>query len=32
MVAFIGMQRFKWPMIPVIIASAAAGYVWKIVI
>ncbi len=30
--AFIGMQYRKWPMIPVIIASAAAGYVWKIVI
>ncbi len=27
-VAFIGMQRFKWGMVPVIIGSAAAGYVW----
>ena len=27
-VAFIGMQRFKWGMIPVIIGSAAAGYGW----
>lgn len=28
-VAFIGMQRYSWGMIPVIIGSAAAGYVWK---
>jgi chromate transporter len=28
-VAFIGMQRFKWGMVPVIIGSAAAGYLWK---
>lgn len=28
-VAFIGMLRFKWGMIPVIIGSAIAGYVWK---
>jgi chromate transporter len=27
---FIGMQRFKWDMVPVIIGSAVAGYVWKI--
>jgi chromate transporter len=26
-VAFIGMQRFKWGMVPVIIGSAAAGYI-----
>jgi len=32
MVAFLGMQRFKWGMIPVIIGSAAAGYIWNIVI
>jgi len=30
-VAFIGMQRFKWGMIPVIIGSAASGYIWKMV-
>jgi chromate transporter len=28
-VAFIGMQWFKWGMIPVIIGSAAAGYAWN---
>ncbi len=28
-VAFIGMQYRKWPMIPVIIGSALAGYIWK---
>ena len=27
-IAFVGMQRFKWGMIPVIIGSAAAGYGW----
>jgi len=27
--AFVGMQLLKWPMIPVIIGSAAAGFVWK---
>jgi chromate transporter len=27
--AFIGMQRFKWGMVPVILGSAAAGLVWK---
>ncbi|OGW39470.1 MAG: chromate transporter [Nitrospirae bacterium GWD2_57_9] len=32
LIAFIGMQYRKWPMIPVIIGSAAAGYFWKIVI
>lgn len=31
-VAFIGLTRFKWGMIPVIIGSATAGYVWKILI
>ncbi|MBI4825427.1 MAG: chromate efflux transporter [Nitrospirae bacterium] len=30
--AFIGMLRFKWGMIPVIICSAAAGFIWKIFI
>jgi len=30
--AFIGMQRFKWGMIPVIIGSALAGFVWKTVL
>ena len=28
-VAFVGMLRFKWGMIPVIIGSALAGYAWK---
>lgn len=27
--AFAGMQFFKWPIIPVIIGSAFAGFVWK---
>lgn len=31
-VAFIGMQRFKWGMVPVIIGSAAAGYLWTMFI
>jgi chromate transporter len=31
-IAFAGMYRFKWGMIPVIIVSAAAGYVWKMFI
>jgi chromate transport protein ChrA len=26
---YIGLQRFKWNMVPVIIGSAAAGYIWK---
>jgi chromate transporter len=30
-VAFIGMMRFKWGMIPVIVGSALAGYVWKLI-
>ncbi|NTV14559.1 MAG: MFS transporter [Desulfobulbaceae bacterium] len=29
LVAFIGMSRFKWGMIPVIIGSALAGLAWK---
>ena len=29
LVAFVGMIRFKWGMIPVIIGSALAGYIWK---
>jgi chromate transporter len=29
-IAFIGMQRFKWGMIPVIVGSAVAGYGWII--
>jgi chromate transporter len=28
-VAFVGLTRFKWNMIPVIIASALAGLIWK---
>ncbi len=31
-IAFIGMQRFKWGMVPVIIGSAVAGYGWNMVI
>ena len=31
-VAFIGMLRFKWGMIPVIIGSALAGYIWKMLL
>lgn len=31
-IAFIGMQQFQWGMVPVIIGSAAAGYVWQILI
>ncbi|MCK9420756.1 MAG: chromate efflux transporter [Nitrospirae bacterium] len=31
-IAFIGMQLFKWGMIPVIAGSAVAGFVWKILI
>ncbi len=31
LIAFIGMQRFNWGMIPVIIGSAAAGYGWLMV-
>jgi chromate transporter len=30
-IAFIGMLRFKWGMIPVIIGSALAGFVWKLI-
>jgi chromate transporter len=29
-IAFVGMTRFKWGMIPVIICSALTGFVWKI--
>jgi chromate transporter len=29
MVIFIGLQYRHWPMVPVIIGSAAAGFVWK---
>jgi chromate transporter len=31
-IAFIGLQFFKWEMIPVIAGSAGAGYVWKMLI
>jgi len=31
-VAFVGMQRFKWGMVPVIAGSAVAGFAWKILI
>ncbi len=30
-VAFVGMTRLKWGMIPVIVGSAAAGYAWKMI-
>jgi chromate transporter len=29
-VAFVGMFRFKWGMIPVILGSAGAGYFWRL--
>ncbi len=29
LVAMVGMLRFKWGMIPVIIGSATAGFVWR---
>jgi chromate transporter len=29
MIAFTGMMRYKWGMIPVIIGSALAGFTWK---
>jgi chromate transporter len=32
LIAFIGMQYGKWPMIPVIAGSAVAGYIWKVII
>jgi len=32
LVTFTGMQFLKWGMIPVIIGSALAGYIWKILI
>ncbi len=31
-VAFVGMTRFRWGMIPVIVASAVAGLVWKMLV
>jgi chromate transporter len=31
-IAFIGMQRFKWGMIPVIIGSVLAGLIWKTIL
>jgi chromate transporter len=31
-IAFAGMQRLKWDMVTVIAGSAAAGYVWQILI
>jgi chromate transporter len=31
-IAFIGMTRFKWGMIPVIIGSALAGLIWKTIL
>jgi len=29
LIAFFGMQKLKWPMIPVIVSSALAGLAWK---
>jgi len=29
---FAGMNRFKWGMIPVIVGSALAGYIWKMLV
>ncbi len=31
-VDFVGMQYWKWPMIPVIAGSALAGFIWKTII
>jgi len=31
-VAFIGLTRFKWGMIPVIVGSALAGLIWKTIL
>ncbi|MGE5893128.1 MAG: chromate efflux transporter [bacterium] len=31
-VAFVGMLRLRWGMIPVIIGSAVAGFLWKMVV
>jgi chromate transporter len=31
-IAFTGMLRYKWGMIPVIVGSAAAGFIWKAVL
>jgi hypothetical protein len=28
-IAFTGMMRYKWGMIPVIGGSALAGFIWK---
>jgi len=32
LVAFIGLTRLKWGMIPVIVGSALAGLIWKIIL
>jgi chromate transporter len=31
-IAFIGMMQYKWGMIPVIIGSALAGFIWKTIL
>jgi chromate transporter len=31
-VTFIGMMKFKWGMVPVILGSALAGYAWKVLV
>jgi chromate transporter len=32
LIAFVGMMRYKWGMVPVIAGSAAAGYVWRMLV
>jgi len=32
LIAFVGMQRLNWGMVPVIIGSAAAGLAWKTIL
>ena len=31
-IAFVGMQHFKWGMVPVIVGSALAGLLWKTIL
>ncbi len=31
-IIFAGLQYRHWPMVPVILGSAAAGYVWKVIV
>lgn len=32
LIVFVGLMRFKWGMIPVIVGSAFAGYLWKVLL